>query len=245
MKPKHEDPNLVDTKPRKPKGLSEALDKAEPALNKGDSAPFDPSALTVPVSLVAPPPAPAPETQTMEVFPPSTPAPLPTKTPSPMPTPPRTPPSLPEIQPTPRAISLSQMSREMPMVRSTPPVTESVQPMTPVEPPRKIDDSGKIATADLAAPAHSGDTGQMSIWEVFGVVPPSERTRSDLQQIINELTTPPEANNGGFPAESRSQNTVAGRHFPARRAKPPVRPRAVHTTRAKARLRARAKVNIR
>jgi len=245
--PKEKDPTLVDTKPRKPKGLAEAIAAQEPSAPKQDTGQYDPSALTVPVSLVAPPPAPTPETQTMEVF--STPTPTGTPTPRPAPTPARTPPNLPELQPTPRAISLAHLSREMPMVQMP---TESLEKTTAPE-TQPVQDANAPSDAVDDGP-HTGDTGQMSIWEVFGVVPPSERTRTDLEQIIAELKTPPEANDGvtssqvmaamfeDLPEPEPKSKAKAKKKAPSRRAHPPVRSPKVNASVAKARMGARANI---
>jgi hypothetical protein len=75
--------NKDDTKPRTPKGLREALasrrkETVELKDETGDQEAVDGSASTVPISMVAPPPAPQPDTETLEVVtpPPRPPNPL-------------------------------------------------------------------------------------------------------------------------------------------------------------------------
>lgn len=136
--------SLADTKPRKPKGLAEALGAKSPQPPKRPDEPvWDSSARTVPVSLVAPPLPPAEPTQALDATPPK-------------PPPPRT---LPEVPPTPAEGT----------------------PMPPLEP----------ESAPKPKPTTLYDTGEVSIWEVFGIPRPSEKTRTDLHAIVASLA--PEA----------------------------------------------------
>lgn len=136
--------SLADTKPRKPKGLAEALGaKPTQPPKRPDEPVWDSSARTVPVSLVAPPLPPAEPTQALDATPPK-------------PPPPRT---LPEVPPTPAEGT----------------------PMPPPEP----------ESAPKPKPTTLYDTGEVSIWEVFGIPRPSEKTRTDLHAIVASLA--PEA----------------------------------------------------
>ncbi|MCC7206959.1 MAG: SRPBCC family protein [Anaerolineae bacterium] len=227
-------PSLADTKPRPPAGLREAIaaqmgasagappesaelpapaapesrapaPSAEPDAGASADEPvqlWKPDALTVPVSLVAPPPPPRDEmpTQTMDITPPSVPD------------------TLPESVPTPRSILLPKH----------------------LQPPDK--DNSAEAEPILPPPTHTGDTGEISIWDAFGVVPPSERAKTDLEAIIASLQTPPEGTPAqpppGASAGAKSARRVA-RHIRrrARPDRPPVRPVARHTRRARPRRR--------
>lgn len=141
--------SLADTKPRKPKGLAEALAAKPPQPPKRPDEPiWDSSARTVPVSLVAPPLPPAEPTQALDATPPK-------------PPPPRT---LPEVPPTPAAGT----------------------PLPPPEPEA------------APKPTTLYDTGEVSIWEVFGIPRPSEKTRTDLHAIVASLA--PEAPSSAPPS---------------------------------------------
>jgi hypothetical protein len=178
----------ADTKPRKPKGLAETLQQKptpKPARPTEDDFAWDSSARTVPISLVAPPPAPAEPTQALEATPPK-------------PTPP--PRTLPEIAPTPAA------GLPLPKV----PVREGDTP--PAKPTAALPNREKAASDALAAveqntpaahpeaadesakPTTIYDTGEVSIWDVFGVPRPSEKTRTDLHAIVASFSTPSEQN---------------------------------------------------
>ncbi len=215
----------ADTKPRKPKGLAETLQQKPspkpPARPTGDDFVWDSSARTVPISLVAPPPAPAEPTQALEATPPK-------------PTPaPRT---LPEIAPTPAA--------GLPLPKA--PVREGdtppAKPSTALPNPEKTA-SGRLAAVEQNAPAVPPeaadesakpttiyDTGEVSIWDVFGVPRPSEKTRTDLHAIVASFITPAEES---LPAESDSAPSATA--APERVQHPPRR----LTLRRKAHLRVR------
>ncbi len=131
--------SIADTKPRKPKGLAEALQqtKASSAPARTENSAWDSSARTVPISLVAPPLPPAEPTQALESAPPQ----------------PHTPP---EIAPTP--------ARGLPRP--------------------------ELPKREMPKPTDLYDTGELSIWEIFGVPRPSEKTRTDLHAIVASLTAP-------------------------------------------------------
>jgi len=121
------EPPIADTKPRKPKGLEEALHTgAEHA---------DPQALTVPVSLVAPPAAPPPA-------------------------------SAPPLEVT----QTYAMPAASPPVRLFAPDPPKILTERPVPPPTQHD-----------------DTGTTSVWEAFGLTPPSERNRETTEMLIATL----------------------------------------------------------
>jgi ligand-binding SRPBCC domain-containing protein len=127
--------------------------------------------------------------------------------------PPVVPDTLPEQVPTPRSIMLPVENK----------------PLKEDSAPREV---------EVPPPTHLEDTGEISIWDVFGVVPPSERTRTDLEAIIASLQTPSESEAAQPPAP-RKKNTMR------RKAKPPVRAIPREPVRGKARLRACCTAKIR
>lgn len=165
--------SLADTKPRPPARLRESISRAgisnDGALNgilpRPVVPPMEPhtnwstNARTVPISLVAPPPEPAPvETQTLHLES------IASKQVTPAPE------TLPEQMPTPRGIRLSTLS---------------------INAGDESDDSQGSGRGLVPPPTSKEDTGELSIWDVFGTVPPSERTKTDLEAIIASLNTPP------------------------------------------------------
>jgi hypothetical protein len=129
--------------------------------------------------------------------------------------PPVVPDTLPEQVPTPRSI------------------------MLPVE-RKPLKEDGAPLEVEVPPPTHLEDTGEISIWDVFGVVPPSERTRTDLEAIIASLQTPSESESASAqPPAPRKINTMR------RKAKPPVRAILGEPVRGKARLRACCTAKIR
>ncbi len=216
-----------DTKPRPSisNGLSEALARQrkfaeEPVENdskigkaedEDSSAPFAP---TVPISLVAPPRPPEPEldTQTMDIKPPSTP---------------------PKF-PTPLAEPKRPSSGRMPTIPPTPPVEP---PRPAIEPKRATSDTTPQlpipATPDAQVVPQAGkivppptdmrDSGEMSIWDVFGVSRPSERTQAELEAAISSLLTPPTALPANPVADPKRTARLVVTRKPPRRAKIPVR----------------------
>lgn len=216
----------ADTKPRKPKGLAEALQQKpsapKPIRPADDEFVWDSSARTVPISLVAPPLAPAEPTQAVEATP-SKPTPAPR--------------TLPEIAPTPAAgLPLPKIpaGRE----GDTPPA----KPTTPL-PNREKTPSSTLADVEQNVPAVQPevadesakpttiyDTGEVSIWDVFGVPRPSEKTRTDLHAIVASFITPAEES---LSAESDSAPSATA--LPERVQRPPRRSRL----RRKAHLRVR------
>jgi uncharacterized membrane protein len=158
-----------DTKPRPPHGLREAIaGQAE----KDRCAPPDESDLeraatapTVPVSLVAPPPEPpvAQETQTVPL----------------------------QASPPPRLDVPSSLPENGPPSFPTP---EPWQPFH--EPPHSLEDTSAGQAAARKAsepeaikppPTDKRDTGEISIWDVFGIERPSERAQAELEAVIASL----------------------------------------------------------
>ncbi len=220
--------DLEDTKPRAPKGLREAL-AAEQARAASQPAPSAEdleseqtsldkalSAPTVPISMVAPPPEPPQETQTIGFTPP----------PPPWPGVPDTsavPDTLPERVPT----SLPS--------RAEPPVHES----KPAEPPGPVEEPSlpKEQEAPKPAPTDKLDTGEVSIWEVFGLERPSERVQAELEGLIASIT--PRPKDGHY----KHRGTDAGNQGPRLKAEPRVRPvRSKREPRQKTTVRARRPV---
>jgi hypothetical protein len=216
-----DDPSLADTKPRPPAGLREAIaaqmgvpppsvepppapDSEPLPSEEGESSGqppiqlWQPDALTVPVSLVAPPVPPRDEmpTQTMDFAPPSVPD------------------TLPESVPTPRSILLPKHLQTL---------TAPKTPSTPDEP-----------APELPPPTTTGDTGEISIWDAFGVVPPSERAKNDLEAIIASLQTPAGAENQEGSTSAQRMARLIRRH--SRVDRPPVRPVTPQVKRGRRRL---------
>lgn len=239
--------SLADTKPRRPKGLDEAIAAAQksPSDPKRSSrempaiaaAPpptepetWDPEALTVPVDLVAPPPPPQPESEptvTLEI----TPAEQRPVTPKAFPD------TLPEQVPTPKAVALPPELKPRPPVavdpRKTPPSG------VPKVQPRPEADAEGLRSAKLPPPTSKGDTGEISIWEVFGLMSPSERTRTDLQAIVRDLRAQP-----GGSAAGKLAGVIARQAF-KRRSAVKVRVHRHNLVQGRARLRARCRANLR
>jgi len=163
--------NLADTKPRKPKGLNEMLGaQASPSLPPtvpsvrvpppdAREGSYDPNALTVPVSLVAP---------KEEASPP--------------------PPSAP-----PAPLERTQTYAVPPVNDALPPEMRKTPPRgIPVPTPKQMFEAeGQTIDKDIPPPTHTGDTGEISIWQVFGMAAPSERTRTDLNVLIASLQPTP------------------------------------------------------
>ncbi len=186
---------VADTKPRKPKGLAEAL-QARPAaaLKRVEEPTWDSAARTVPVSLVAPPSPPAESTQALESAPPK-------------------PRSLPEIPPTP-AEGTPMPARAEPEAAQTKPKPTSIH-----------------------------DTGEMSIWEVFGVPRPSEKTRTDLQEIVSSLLAASTAQPASAPKPTHQSIRAL---TPLRRKRQVcVRPLPAATSAGRARFAQRSRIPIR
>jgi hypothetical protein len=184
--------SAADTKPRKPKGLAEALQAAAP---RKDEPAWDASARTVPVSLVAPKPPPAEPTQALESTPPK----------------PRT---LPEIPPTPAEGS----------------------PL-PKPSARALDAKPKPTTIH--------DTGEVSIWEVFGIPRPSEKTRTDLHEIVASFIAPHASESSAAPQRVAETSSAVRRNALWRKTRVPVRPLPIAASVGRARLAARSRVRAR
>jgi hypothetical protein len=276
----------ADTKPRKPKGLQEALERAGlmPPSSKGER--YDPAkALTVPADLVAPktpiPPAPSvtpppakPATLTDLNNAPTPPrgVPIPPKresgtfAPVPADTPPNREtgalPPIPPVASIPSRPSAPTPPRGIPTPKRE---TGTLPPLGPVPPLAKRDtgamnpvtkrDTGAMpampAVPPAANPPEGGpppgpkpttihDTGELSIWDVFGVQRPSERTRTDLQTIIASLQAPI-GRGRAFPTKTARRPTL--RRKPIRVAARPPNPR--RRERGERRIKAKTKVRVR
>lgn len=207
-----------DTKPRPPHGLRET--PAEQA-EKGKYAPPDESDLeraatapTVPVSLVAPPPEPpvVQETQTVPL----------------------------QATPPPRLDMPTSLPEHIPNSFPTP------EPWEPFdEPLRSLEDTNANEPAANEAseseavkppPTDKRDTGEISIWDVFGIERPSERAQAELEAVIASLQPENAPKEPGFAFKP----TGSPRGAPARsKAKPKVRGIKKGVGRQKAHVRAR------
>ncbi|MBX3086309.1 MAG: SRPBCC family protein [Anaerolineae bacterium] len=160
--------------------------KVPPAADAVPAESGSHQALTVPISMVAPPeppPAPAPTTQTMEVLP--TPSkPMPAALP---PSPPR-PESLPERVPTPPLIMLP---------------SKRVQ----IEDPDEASIPDSEAAIDAPAPTAYHDTGEISIWDAFGLESPTQRGLAVLNEVVAQARAT--AEQSAVPSEAKPAAPVA------------------------------------
>jgi hypothetical protein len=159
---------LADTKPRPPQGLREALaarrkeSQVEEEQDERAARLRAQSAGTVPISLVAPPyePPPPQETQTVEIVPPST---------------------LPEYElPAPADFPQSGVEPEISL-------DDTASRARAVAPAEEAGASGVLPDGSLPPPTDKHDTGEMSIWDVFGLERPSERSQAELEAMIASL----------------------------------------------------------
>jgi hypothetical protein len=216
-----EDASLADTKPRAPKGLREAIARQmaelpatepqdEPSAPAAPAAEWDSAARTVPVSLVAPAPPDSGEQETQTMEI----------------VPPSVPDTLPESVPTPRSILLPKMAErlEAPKGDEDSAARRLDEPAIPTTPP----------------PTTPHDTGEISIWDVFGMMPPSERTRTELEKLITSLQSPVETH-AKAPTRKveHARRAESGQRARRRRANPPVRAAIPYPARGKARMQAR------
>lgn len=286
----------ADTKPRKPKGLQEALERAGLVPPGGEGERYDSAkALTVPADLVAPktpaPPTPPPAkpaatladlnnaptpprgvpippkresgtfTPVSPAMPPARPsAPITGDTPpgrdtgavTPVPVPPAKPaPSRPSAPTPPRGIPTPKGDTgTLPPLGPVPPLakreTGTITPVSPAMPPAPKRETGSMPATPEGGPPPGPkpttihDTGELSIWDVFGVQRPSERTRTDLQTIIASLQAPI-GKGRDFPTKTARRPTL--RRKPIRVTARPPDPR--RRERGERRIRAKAKVRVR
>lgn len=179
----------ADTKPRRPEGLDEAIG--------AQTVPAQPPVYTPPPA-AALPPVPAPE---KPFTPPaaSTPAkpitpvqPLPAyEPPAPLPaTPPsaedkeKLPPGMPEILKVtpPKGIPRVRYEDEIE------PIEDAAIPMLPIDLEEEADTVTQMVRPGLPPPTTSTDTGQISIWEAFGVRPPSQLDAEALNEVVKKAT---------------------------------------------------------
>jgi hypothetical protein len=160
--------DLQDTKPRPPQGLREAL-AARRKESQPDNEEVEPaarlkaqSASTVPISLVAPPyePPPPQETQTVEIVPPST---------------------LPEYE---LPVEFPQSGGSVEIVEPEISLEDTASRERVAAP---AEESEAVPDLSLPPPTSKRDTGEMSIWDVFGLERPSERTQAELEAMIASL----------------------------------------------------------
>ncbi len=132
-----EDADMVDddTKPRPPKHLRSVTEQ---------ESSDDERANTVPISLVAPPLEPDPETQTMDLVPPAPPA----------------------------------------KKRFPPPAPDTLPERIPTAPMPAIQPSDLVENSSAG---DKKDTREVSIWDVFGVERPSDKSISDLEAVIASI----------------------------------------------------------
>jgi uncharacterized membrane protein len=163
--------SAADTKPRRPEGLDEAI-----------------AAQTV---ISTPPDATAPALAQTTM--PATPPPVPTVVSDTTPTPPKPiepvraedlPPGMPEslkVTP-PRGTPKVDISR----LRYADEVADNPAIEAPV--PREDTQRTQIIRPGLPPPTDPGDTGQISIWEAFGIKPPSQADAEALEEIVKRET---------------------------------------------------------
>jgi uncharacterized membrane protein len=193
---------LHDTKPRPPNKERDLAAQEDDELDKVSSM-ASMSAPTVPASLVAPPYE-APLAQETETVPP--------------PAPPKPPDTLPERVPTkfpvkpPAAIGTSASFGDDP---TSPRESEALKP------------SEEVLLPSTPPPTTKTDTGEISIWDVFGMERPSERAQAELEKVIASLQ-PQESEASLSPSENGPRPSSAARKRPhprpMRKARPPVRP---------------------
>jgi hypothetical protein len=91
------------------------------------------------------------------------------------------------------------------------------------------------------------DTGEVSIWEVFGIPRPSEKTRTDLHEIVASFIAPsaPEPSAALQRASPSEMPPVARRNALWRKTRVSVRPLPIAASAGRARLAARSRVRAR
>ena len=224
-----------DTKPRPPAGLREAISAQPPTPIEPMEEVSDPGALTVPISLVAPPRPPDPDTQTIEV---------PAVSASEAEIIPGIPSALPEHIPTdplllfkpteddktpPRGIQI--IEPDISSLEDTHPTSPVIVPPeiaepTPATPPASVSHYEEVIEVpvdpNLPPPTGKRDTGEVSIWDRFGVQRPSERTKAELEAVMASITPSP------IPAVEipLAVPKVVRRRAIARKASPSVRAKA-------------------
>jgi uncharacterized protein YndB with AHSA1/START domain len=197
----------ADTQPRPPEGLREAIAAQQAGEKPSESAdiavsPETADALPAPPKRIEPPapatapaaaaalaPTPAPEILPVQPSIPTTPA----EAQPPVKLEPEQP-----SQPTESEYQRITPARGIPSVRPmfteeqpTQPEEAPTKPKPPREPPKPETAPGETAPADHLAerppqtPPH--DTGEISIWEVFGVKRPSEQDNETLEDLIRSV----------------------------------------------------------
>jgi hypothetical protein len=207
---------LHDTKPRPPQKERDAEAQYDDELDRVSSM-ASMSAPTVPVSLVAPPYE-VPPVQETETVPP--------------PAPPKPPETLPERVPTKFPVKPPQplpSSRNVEPIRPPSDTGSSDSFREGQTAPREIEvakPNDEILLPSTPPPTTKTDTGEVSIWDVFGMERPSERAQAELEQVIASLQ-PQDAEDSISPSENGPRPSSATRKRPQsrpmRKARPPVR----------------------
>lgn len=181
--------SAADTQPRKPEGLQEAIYQQQTPAPVASSAPIH----NTPPAEKTPTPSPANPMPAVPI--PSSPTPLPiatdqkpvtalspTQTESDSKLPPGMPESLKATPPknTPK-VDLSR-------VRFADEVGEEAPPAPAEEPPKPTATADNTTTQELPPPTNMQDTGEISIWEAFGVAPPSKADNQALDEVIKRST---------------------------------------------------------
>ncbi len=163
---KRPEPLVDDTKPRPPAGLREALATIRPASAAAETPPTPASGqTTVSAALVAPRPI-DPTTQTVLPMP---------RVSAAMPA---------NLAPAVAPPAAASSASPTPPSQSTP----ADLPLTADKP--IAEGAPALDTADKLEKPEKHDTGEMSIWDVFGVDRPSERNKVQLDEVIASLQTP-------------------------------------------------------
>jgi uncharacterized membrane protein len=212
---------LHDTKPRPPQKERDLATQEDDELDKVSSM-ASMSAPTVPASLVAPPYE-APIAQETETVPP--------------PAPPKPPDTLPERVPTKFPVRPPADKGQSSLFGDDPTSPRESEPLKPRE---------EILLPSTPPPTTKTDTGEVSIWDVFGMERPSERAQAELEKVIASLQ-PQEAEASLSPSANGPRPSSAARKRqhprPMRKARPPVRPMHKPAPRQKTRAPARGKPN--
>jgi hypothetical protein len=102
--------------------------------------------------------------------------------------------------------------------------------------------SEEILLPSTPPPTTKTDTGEVSIWDVFGMERPSDRAQAELEKVIASLQ-PQEVEDSLSPSENGPRPSSATRKRPQfrpmRKARPPVRPMHKTAPRQKSRAPAR------
>jgi uncharacterized protein YndB with AHSA1/START domain len=182
--------HTADTEPKPPAGLRDVIAGAAsesgapmPQPLPGFNGLAAPLTYSDPVSEIAPAPQPFVE--------PSRPLPTPPESADPFARPAVPVPEPPRLIPPPAPVPMPEPEYRRPTpARGIPSVRPTVPPPVPPAPavPSASDQAAaEAARAGLPAPTPRHDTGEVSIWEVFGVERPSERDTAVLDDLIRTV----------------------------------------------------------